>query len=133
MEFCSQKTQDFATKNNIKWIFGRPYHPQSQGCVERVNGTIKRMLSKEIFANSTVWSDQIEDVVHKYNSRIHSTTGFTPKYAFDSLIAPISQNLDKSLQLHGTINKIAISNQICQNQLLNAKKMMRKNSQKKLY
>ena len=42
-EFVNQKVKKYLSKNNIKFIYGRSYHPQSQGSVEAFNKYI-RML-----------------------------------------------------------------------------------------
>lgn len=54
------------------------FHPRSDGMVERLNRTIKDMLSKYINVKQTDWDDYIDCVVMAYNSSVHETTGITP-------------------------------------------------------
>lgn len=54
------------------------FHPRSDGMVERLNRTIKDMLSKYINVKQTEWDDYIDCVVMAYNSSVHETTGITP-------------------------------------------------------
>ena len=55
-----------------------PYHPRSDGLVERLNRTIKEMLSKYISSNQNIWDKYIDGITMAYNSTPHETTGITP-------------------------------------------------------
>ena len=55
-----------------------PYHPQSDGQVERFNRTLLDMLSKYVMEDQTDWDDHIPHVMMAYRSSEHSTTGFSP-------------------------------------------------------
>ena len=57
-----------------------PYHPQSDGMVERFNRTLLSMLSIVTEKHSADWEDQLPKLCFAYNSSVHSTTGFTPFY-----------------------------------------------------
>ena len=57
-----------------------PYHPQSDGMVERFNRTLLNMLSIATGKHPSNWEDQLPKLCLAYNSSIHSTTGFTPFY-----------------------------------------------------
>ena len=43
-EFVNSLITDYRESNNIILVHGRPYHPQSQGCIEAFNKEIKRLL-----------------------------------------------------------------------------------------
>ena len=57
-----------------------PYHPESDGMVERFNRTLKDMVSKYIDAEGLHWDDSIKTYSMAYNSSVHSATGYTPFY-----------------------------------------------------
>ena len=55
-----------------------PFHPRSDGLVERMNRTIKNMIASYIDIKQTNWDDYIDSIVMAYNSSVHETTGITP-------------------------------------------------------
>ena len=55
-----------------------PYRPQSDGLVERFNRTLIAMLKPLVNENQDDWDDQVDYVVHAYNSTIHASTNCTP-------------------------------------------------------
>ena len=55
-----------------------PYRPQSDGLVERFNRTLIQMLKPLVNSNQDDWDDQVDYVVHAYNSTVHSSTNCTP-------------------------------------------------------
>ena len=55
-----------------------PYHPQSDGQVERLNRTLLAMLATCIEEHPFQWEEKLKKVCFAYNTSIHSTTGYTP-------------------------------------------------------
>ncbi|XP_064258441.1 protein NYNRIN-like [Passer domesticus] len=53
--FTSKVTQDLANALGIKWEQHTPYHPQSSGRVERMNGEIKKQLTKLVLETKLSW------------------------------------------------------------------------------
>jgi transposase InsO family protein len=75
-----------------------PYHPQSQGVVERFNATFKQQLAKYTNEHYDDWDDYLQAVVSSYNGAIHQVTKFTPFQIFHkrnpvSLFDPVKQHL----------------------------------------
>ena len=56
------------------------YHPQGNGMVERVNGTVIEVLSKLVSLNQKDWDDKLPIAIGAYNRAIHSSTGTSPYY-----------------------------------------------------
>ena len=77
-QFESQLFQELCELLEINKTRTTAYHPQSDGMIERLNRTIKDVLSKYISANQTDWDRYIDGVVFAYNSSIHETTEITP-------------------------------------------------------
>ena len=55
-----------------------PYHPKSDGMVERFNKTLVTMLSAYVNENHTDWDEQLQYVMMAYRATEHETTGLTP-------------------------------------------------------
>ena len=62
----------------IKKTRTTPYHPQSDGLMERNNRTIKDILSKVVNDNRDDWDEWIPHVLLAYRTAVQSSTGFTP-------------------------------------------------------
>ena len=55
-----------------------PYHPQSDGLVERFNQTCLAMLAMFVNQEKDNWDDLLPYVSLAYNTSVHTSTGFTP-------------------------------------------------------
>jgi hypothetical protein len=55
-----------------------PYHPQSDGMVERFNRTLAAQLSLFINENQTDWDEHLSSVLLAYRTAVHKSTGQTP-------------------------------------------------------
>ena len=97
---CIQSDQGSHFKNELlsaitkltgcKQIFSIPYHPMSNGQVERFNSTFCDQLKKYYHDNISDWDIYLQSIIWAYNSGIHSVTGFIPyELAFNRrLISP---------------------------------------------
>ena len=57
-----------------------PYHPQSNGSVEKFNGTLAILLATQIKNEDETWDEFIDEAVLSYNTTISESTGFSPFY-----------------------------------------------------
>ena len=55
-----------------------PYRPQSDGMVERFNGTLKQMLKTAVGTNEDEWDEYLPMLMMAYNSTEQASTGCTP-------------------------------------------------------
>ena len=77
-QFESQLLKDVCTILRIDKTRTTPYHPQSDGLVERFNRTLVSMLSTTTDENPFEWEYHVQKVCMAYNTSVQSTTGFTP-------------------------------------------------------
>ena len=57
-----------------------PYHPQSDGQVERFNRTLISMLKLYVAKHHRDWDDWLTGLVFAYSTTEHASTGYTPHY-----------------------------------------------------
>ena len=62
----------------VKPIKTTPYHPQTDGLVERFNQTLKQMLRKVINENGSDWDELLPYVLYAYREVPQASTGFSP-------------------------------------------------------
>ena len=62
---------DYLENRGMKHIFGRPYHPQTQGKVERFNRTIKDYIYVYAYNSPEELQKAIRGAVEWYNNRPH--------------------------------------------------------------
>ena len=55
-----------------------PYHPQSDGLVERFNRTLIGMLAATVEEHPGDWDKHLRAVCMAYNTSVHPSTGFSP-------------------------------------------------------
>ena len=63
---------------HIKQIRTFSYHPQTDGLVERFNGTLKAMLKKLTSKNQKNWDDVLPHLLFAYREVPQESTGFAP-------------------------------------------------------
>ena len=79
-QFEAEVLQEICRILKIKKTRTTPYHPQSDGLVERLNRTLLSMLATTTRDHPFDWEDQIRKVCMAYNTSIHSSTGYTAFY-----------------------------------------------------
>ena len=59
-------------------LYSTPYHPQTNGQVERYNSTMDAKIAALSNTRKTDWDDQLPFVTYNYNASIHSSTKQVP-------------------------------------------------------
>lgn len=79
-QFKSILIQEMSKTLQIRKTRTTPYHPQSDGLIERFNRTLLSMLSTTVQEHPWDWEDSLRKVCLAYNSSVHPGTGYTPFY-----------------------------------------------------
>ena len=61
-----------------KQLWSSPYHPQTQGALERSHSTLKEYLKSYVNEGQTDWPRYVYTAMLAYNTSVHSTTNYTP-------------------------------------------------------
>ena len=77
--FKNRLIQQICEKFGIKHKFSSPYHPQTNGLVERFNRTLCESLAKTL-EKENQWDEKLEEVSLAYRTNKQATTGKTPFY-----------------------------------------------------
>ena len=77
-QFESEVVQEVSRILQIHKTRTTPYHPQSDGLVERFNRTLLSMLAATVRNHPWDWENHLRKVCMAYNSSVHPATGFTP-------------------------------------------------------
>ncbi|KAJ8035952.1 hypothetical protein HOLleu_19788 [Holothuria leucospilota] len=79
-QFESDVVKNLCEALGIKKTRTTPYHPQSDGLIERFNRTLKDQIAKFLFQTDGSWDDFLGQVEFAYNTSPHATTGFSPYF-----------------------------------------------------
>ena len=99
LEFKNALMTKLLIKFHIKQIFSLPYRPQSQGCIGRSSGTIKRIMYAPMDRYKTkVWADILPMLIENYNTVIHSSTKYAPNLLYSTDNSEIIQKAKSRLE-----------------------------------
>ncbi len=76
--FMSALLEEVYRVLQIRRIRTTPYHPQTDGLVERFNGTLKSMLKKITNQNATDWDEYLPYLLFAYREAPQESTRFSP-------------------------------------------------------
>jgi hypothetical protein len=100
---------DFYQANNIKHITSKAYTPQTQGIVERWNGSLKRMIALlQTSTGKRQWIDILPELVTNYNASIHATTKKKPNSVTqnDAETANLLKKRENTNPIKSRLNKL---------------------------
>ncbi|KAJ0173294.1 hypothetical protein K1T71_011470 [Dendrolimus kikuchii] len=78
VHFIADVYKQVASLFKIKHLFSSPYHPQTNGALERSHSTLKEYLKSYVNDNQDNWYKYLPTALISYNSTTHSTTNFSP-------------------------------------------------------
>jgi len=83
--FRGKKVKNWLSSQGMIQSFASPYHPQSNGVVERMIGNTKLRIRKALVSKPGSWTSKLKDTVKFINQFVNESTGFTPnELALDS-------------------------------------------------
>jgi len=76
--FANKLIADLCRVVNVRHKFSTPYHPQTNGLVENMNGTLINILRKLSLNYPTRWDEWIPTALYAYRTKVHTTLKYTP-------------------------------------------------------
>ncbi len=76
-QFCGKVVRQLCEMLGIQKVRTSPYHPESNGAVERMHGTFKAILGKCV-SDRVDWVGQISFVLFVLRQMPHADSGFSP-------------------------------------------------------
>lgn len=128
--FTSSLTNALIKEIGATHLYSTPYHPETNGQIERFNSTMDAKIGTLSNAQKTNWDDQLAFVIFNYNTSIHSSTkqipfemmyGRKPVLPFDHQEENVTLDIDpehttKLNQYLATLNEQAKRNIMIQQQ-----------------
>ena len=74
-EFTAKVARDVYRMLGAKKRFTSSFHPQTNGCVERLNHTVCQMLSHVVGAQQLEWDEYLLQVCYCHNNHVSKATG----------------------------------------------------------
>ena len=122
--FTSALTNELIKQIGATHLYSTPYHPQTNGQIERYNSTMDAKIAALSNLRKTNWDDQLAFVTLNYNTSIHSSTkqipfemmyGRTPVLPFDTQDTTVTlshdpEYLNKLKNYLSSLNEIARKN-----------------------
>ena len=78
--FTSSIIEELCKILGIQRLWTMPYHPQTNGLVERSHQTIMCMIAKLGEDKKADWPSHLAEIVHAYNATQFAVTGYSPHY-----------------------------------------------------
>ena len=76
-QFVSKEFETFLNKNGIRHVRSSPYHPQSNGKIERFHCYLKKHFRAAVSEGKS-WEDELPSILMAYRSTCHPMTGASP-------------------------------------------------------
>ena len=75
--FTAQLMEEVLGTMGIQQIRTSPYHPEANGAIERMHGTLKKAL-KKAGSKASTWDRWLPYVLYTLRTTVHDATGFSP-------------------------------------------------------
>jgi transposase InsO family protein len=104
--FIAQGVQDFLKQNSILHARSTPYHPQTNGMVERMHATLKNSLTTLCNGRSDRWDDYLGQALFSLRARKHAVTNHSPFYLLYGVTPRLPADLEPPIGLLAPLDDI---------------------------
>ena len=103
--FNNQMVNELMTRFGIKHKLSTPYHPKTNGLIERFNKTLCEGLAK-LTDNGKNWDKEISSVLFAYRTNKHSSNRMTPFYLTYGRKARLQMDKEQDSTINSRIEHI---------------------------
>ena len=95
---------------NIQLALSTPYHPQTNGLVERTNEVVSTAIKHFVAADHTTWPQQLPFIEFALNNAYHAAIGTTP-FRLNRITVPndpftaVTSNIAKVHEIETSVNE----------------------------
>uniref|UniRef100_A0A9J8BA27 Integrase catalytic domain-containing protein n=1 Tax=Cyprinus carpio carpio TaxID=630221 RepID=A0A9J8BA27_CYPCA len=101
-EFVNTINTEVCKKLGIKRSLCAPYHPQTTGLVERLNGTIQRVFVKLVEDKPSTWDQYLDAAMFGMRTKKQLTTKFSPFFLMFEREARFPSEVPEHYQVDGS-------------------------------
>ncbi|KAM9812657.1 uncharacterized protein ACBT44_011748 isoform 2-T2 [Syngnathus typhle] len=105
-EFVNAINKRVCEMLDIKRSLCSPYHPQTNGLVERLNGTIQRALSKVVCQHPESWDEYLDPVMFGLRTKKQMTTKYSPYFLMFGREARYPIQVPEHYEVDGTVENV---------------------------
>ncbi|KAL6455441.1 hypothetical protein MHYP_G00361070 [Metynnis hypsauchen] len=105
-EFVNQINKEVCDLFGIKRSLCSPYHPQTNGLVEKMNGTIQRILGKLCKDKPQTWEKYLDAVLFSIRTKKQLTTQYSPFFLMFGREARYFSEVPESFSVNETVENV---------------------------
>jgi Mor family transcriptional regulator len=104
--FLSEPVKQFLDLHNIKHLKTSPYHPATNGMIERLHGMVNHGITAMVRSRVNRWDEFVDQVVFGIRVRTHAVTKVSPFYLLFGINPRIPGDLDPPNQVRAPLDEL---------------------------
>ncbi|XP_073802848.1 uncharacterized protein [Danio rerio] len=105
-EFVNQINKDLCDFLGVERSLCAPYHPQTNGLVEKLNGTIQKALCKLVEERPEKWDEYLDAVMFGLRTKPQLTTRYSPFFLMFGFEARYPSEVPETFEVNSTVENI---------------------------
>ncbi|RXN14097.1 myosin-1 isoform X3 [Labeo rohita] len=111
-EFVNQINRELCGFLSVERSLCAPYHPQTNGLVEKLNGTIQRALCKLVDSQSEKWDEYLDAVMFGLRTKTQLTTRYSPFFLMFGMEARYPCEVPETFEINSTVESVIAENTV---------------------
>ncbi|RXN13050.1 gag-pol fusion [Labeo rohita] len=111
-EFVNQINRELCGFLSVERSLCAPYHPQTNGLVEKLNGTIQRALCKLVGSQSEKWDEYLDAVMFGLRTKTQLTTRYSPFFLMFGMEARYPCEVPETFEINSTVESVIAENTV---------------------